>query len=72
VCIECRIAIVPKHTTAYLARNYDQTTKEQQADIQQYVGGLEDIAHDVSDVRFLGPNDLPYSEILVQYGGLRC
>jgi hypothetical protein len=63
---------VPKHTAAHLARNYDQTTKEQQANVQRYVDGLEDIAHDVSDVRFLGPDDLPYSEIPVWHSGLRC
>jgi hypothetical protein len=30
------------------------------------------VAHDVSDVRFPGPEDAPYSEIPVRYGGLRC
>jgi hypothetical protein len=63
---------VPKHTATHLARNHDQTIKEQRANIQRYVDGLEDVAHDVSDVRFPGPDDLLYSEILVRYGGLRC
>jgi hypothetical protein len=63
---------VPKYTAMHLARNHDQITKEQQANVQQYVDGLEDIAYDVSDVRFLGPDNPPYSEILVRYGGLRC
>jgi aminoglycoside phosphotransferase family enzyme len=34
-------------------------------DAQRYVDGLEDIAYDVLDVRFLGPKDLPYSIIAV-------
>ena len=71
VCAECCTAVVPKHAAAHLARNHDQTTKEQRANVQRYVDGLEDIAHDVSDVRFLGPDNLPYSEIPVRYGGLR-
>ena len=70
--MEYRTAIVPKHTTTHLARNYDRTTKEQQAGVQQYVDRLEDVAYDVSDVRFPDPEDLPYGDILVQYGGLRC
>ena len=63
---------MPKHTAAHLARNHDQTTKEQRANVQRYVDGLEDIAHDVSDVRFPGPDDPPYSKIPVRHGGLRC
>jgi hypothetical protein len=71
-CIECRTAVVPKHAAAHLARNHDRTTKHDRMDVQRYVDGLEDIAHDVSDVRFPGPEDPPYSMIAVQYGGLRC
>jgi hypothetical protein len=71
-CVECRTAIVPKHTAAHLARNHYQTTKEQRADVQRYVDGLEDVAYDVSDVRFPGPDDPPYSEIPVRHSGLRC
>jgi hypothetical protein len=41
-------------------------------DAQQYVDRLEDIACNVSDVRFLGPEDLLYSMIAVQHGGLQC
>ena len=63
---------MPKHTAAYLVRNHDQTTKEQRANIQRYVDGLEDIAYDVSDVRFPGPDNLPYSKIPVRYSSLRC
>ena len=40
--------------------------------MQRYVDGLEDVAREVSDVRFPGPDDPPYGEIAVQYGGLRC
>jgi hypothetical protein len=72
VCVECRTAVVPKHAAAYLARNHGQTTKEERRRVQRYIDGLEDVAHDVSDVRFLGPEDAPYSEIPVRYGGLRC
>ena len=72
VCVECRIAVVPKHAAAHLARNHDRTTKEERRYIQQYADGLEDVACDVSDVRFPGPDDPPYGEIAVQYGGLRC
>jgi hypothetical protein len=69
---ECRTAVVPKHAAAHLVRNHNRTTKQDRTDIQRYVDGLEDIAHDVSDVRFPGPEDPPYSIIAVQYGGLRC
>ena len=65
------MAIVLKHTTAHLVRNHDRTTKEQQAGVQQYVDGLEDVAHNVSDVRFPDPEDPLYGDIPVQYGGLR-
>lgn len=61
---------MPKHTAAYLARNHNRTIKEQQANVQRYVDGLEDIAYDVSDVRFLGLEDPPYSGIQVQYSSL--
>jgi hypothetical protein len=72
ICMECRTAVVPKHTAAHLARNHDRTTKQDRTDVQRYVDGLEDVARDVSDVRFLGPEDPPYSMIAVQQGGLRC
>jgi hypothetical protein len=72
VCIECRIAIVPKHAAAHLARNHSRITKEEQRYVQRYVDGLEDVARDILDVRFPGPNDPPCGEIITQYGGLRC
>jgi hypothetical protein len=40
--------------------------------VQQYVDGLEDIAHDVSEIRFPGPDDPPYDGIAVRHDGLRC
>jgi hypothetical protein len=33
---------------------------------------LEDVARDVSEVRFPGPDDPPYGGIIVRYDGLRC
>jgi hypothetical protein len=64
--------VVPKHVAAHLARNHGRTTKRDRMDIQRYVDGLEDIAHSVSDVRFPGPDDPPYSGIAVRHDGLRC
>jgi hypothetical protein len=72
VCVECRTAVVPEHAAAHLARNHSRTTKEERRHVQRYADGLEDIAREVSDVRFPGPDDPPYGEIAVQYGGLRC
>jgi hypothetical protein len=71
-CTECRTAVVPKHAAAHLVRNYSRTTKQDRTDVQRHVDGLEDVARDVSDVRFPGPEDAPYSMIAVPQGGLRC
>jgi hypothetical protein len=71
VYVEYRIAIVPKYAAAHLVRNHGRTTKEERRRVQRYIDGLEDVAYDVSDVRFPGPEDAPYSEIPVRYGGLR-
>jgi hypothetical protein len=72
VCVRCRTAVVPRHAAAHLARNHDRTTKEERRYIQRYVDDLEDVARDVSEVRFPGPDDPPYSGITVRYDGLRC
>jgi hypothetical protein len=72
VCVECRTAVVPEHAAAHLARNHDRTTKEERKRIQRYVDDLGDLARQVSDVRFPGPDDPPYGEIVVRYGGLWC
>ena len=55
-----------------MARDYGRTTKEERRHVQRYIDGLEDIAYSVLDVRFPGPDDLPYSSIAVRYDGLRC
>jgi hypothetical protein len=65
VCVECRTAVVPKHAAAHLTRNHGRTTKEERGHVQRYADGLEDIAREVSDVRFPGPDDPPYGEIAV-------
>lgn len=70
--VEYRTAVVPKHAAAHLARNHDRTTKQDRTDVQRYIDGLENVARDISDVRFPGPEDPPYSMIAVQHGGLRC
>jgi uncharacterized UBP type Zn finger protein len=70
VCLECCTAVVPKHVATHLARNYSRTTKHDQTDIQWYIDRLEDVAYDVSGVIFLGPEDLLYDMIVVQYDGL--
>jgi hypothetical protein len=36
------------------------------------VDGLEDVAHDIGQVRFPAPEEPPYSGIPVQYNGFRC
>jgi hypothetical protein len=72
VCVGCRTAVVPKHAAAHLARNHNQTTKEERMHVQRYVDGLEDIAHNVSEIRFPGPDDPPYDGIAVRHDGLRC
>jgi hypothetical protein len=54
-----------------LARGYSRTSKEEQRHVQRYVDGLEDVAYSISDVRFPGPKDLPYSGIAVRHDGLR-
>jgi hypothetical protein len=72
VCIECRTAVVPKHAAAHLARGHSRTSKEERRDVQRYVDGLEDVARSISDVRFPGPEDPPYSGIAVQRDGLQC
>ena len=60
------------HAAAHLARNHNRTTKEERRYVQQYVDGLENIAYDISDVRFPGPDDPPYGGITVRHGRLRC
>jgi hypothetical protein len=48
-----------------LARNHDRTTKEERIGIQRHMDGLEDLAREVSDVRFPDPDDPPYGEIVL-------
>jgi hypothetical protein len=71
-CVECRTAIVPGHAIAYLARNHSWITKEERRRVQRHVDSLGDLARSVLDVRFPGPDNPPYGEIPVKYGGLRC
>jgi hypothetical protein len=72
VCVGCRTAVVPKHAAAHLVRNHNRTTKEERMHVQRYVDRLEDIAHNVSEIRFPGPDDPPYDGIAVRHDGLRC
>jgi hypothetical protein len=72
VCIDCRTAVVPDHIAAHLRRNHASVSKEEQRQAQSYVGDLENVARDVSDVRFPQPEDPPCSAIPIKQDGLRC
>jgi hypothetical protein len=54
-----------EYAATHLARNHNRITKEERIRVQRYINGLEDVAGNVLDVRFLAPEDPPYGEIVV-------